>query len=261
MYDIKLMRELITSAGERAMKHFRKVEPTWKENLTYVTDADLEVQEYLKEEFDRRFPEDGIIGEEDGLSKAPSSGERCWIIDPIDGTASFARGFPVWGIAIGLLTRSEAIGGFFYLPTTGDFYYTTPEGTVCRNGQIMHVKSPEPFCREAVLLAGPRLHRSCSIAPEYTGKIRSLGSTVAHLCYVATGSADAAFLQKVAVWDLAAGLAMVLQNNGVVEYFDGTPVSIEELIVNRNASQTMLVGHPETVKQYRKFLTLHNSVM
>jgi myo-inositol-1(or 4)-monophosphatase len=254
MYDIELIQGLMSSAGERAMKHFRKVKPTWKDNRTYVTDADLDVQEYLKEELERRFPEDGMIAEENGLSKDPRSGDRYWIIDPIDGTASFARGFPLWGIAIGLFGRSEAIGGFFYMPTTGDLYYTKPDGTVWRNDQIIHLKSPDPFSREAVLLTWARFYRSYSIALGYTGKIRSLGSTVAHLCYVATGSADAAFVSRVAIWDLAAGLAMVLHNNGVLEYFDGTAVSIEELLINRKASQAMLVGHPEAVRQYRKFL-------
>lgn len=245
------------SAGERAMKHFRKVKPTWKDNRTYVTDADLEVQEYLKEELERRFPEDGMIAEENNLSKTPRSGDRYWIIDPIDGTASFARGFPLWGIALGLLGRSEAIGGFFYMPATGDLYYTKPDGTVWRNDQMMLLKSPDPFSREAVLLTGPRLYRSYSIAPEYAGKIRSLGSTIAHLCYVATSSADAAFVSRVAIWDLAAGLAMLLHNNGVLEYFDGMAVSIEELIINRKASQAMLAGHTEAVRQYRKFLIHH----
>ena len=261
MYDINLIQEIITSAGKRAMRHFRKVKPTWKENKTYVTEADLEVQAYLKEELERRFPDDGMIAEENDLSTSPRSGDRYWIIDPIDGTASFARGFPVWGIAIGLLTPSEAIGGFFYMPTTGDFYYTRPDGTVWRNEQqIPPFMPPDLFSPETVLLAWPKWFLSYKMSSNYVGKIRTLGSSIAHLSYAATGSADATFVEKSPVWDVAAGLAMLHHNHGVLEYFDGTPISLREQITTRQSSQAMLAGHPEAVKQYREFLSLRSSI-
>lgn len=258
MYDVNLMKELMNTAGERAMKHFHKVTPSWKENKTYVTDADLEVQDYLKSAFEQRFPDDGILAEERDLAKEPRSGDRFWIIDPIDGTASFAHGFPIWGIAVGLVTPAKPLGGFFYMPPTGDFYSTMLDGTVRHNDQAMSLRTPDPFGREAVLLSGARFHRRFSVSSAYRGKIRSLGSTVAHLCYVATGSADAAFIPEVSIWDLAAGWAMLLYNQGVLEYFDGTPVTVEELLATRKASQAMLAGHPETVRQYREFLSFRS---
>lgn len=255
MYDIDLLKELMRSAGERAMKHFRNVTPSWKANKTYVTAADLEVQDYLKKALEQHYPGDGMIAEERELAKEPVSGNRYWVIDPIDGTASFAHGFPIWGIAIGLVTPAEALGGFFYMPTTDEFYYTLPDGSVYRNDQSTSLREPDPFGREAVLLSGARFHRRYTVSAEYRGKIRSLGSTIAHLCYVATGSADAAFIPEVSVWDLAAGLAMLHQNHGVLEYFDGTPVALDELLVTRKAAQPMLAGHPETIKHYRTFLS------
>jgi myo-inositol-1(or 4)-monophosphatase len=255
MYDINLMKELLLSAGERAMQHFHKVTPSWKENKTYVTAADLEVQEYLKKALEQHYPDDGIIAEEQDLAKEPASGNRYWVIDPIDGTASFAHGFPIWGIAVGLLTPTEPLGGFFYMPTTDDFYYTLPDGTVHRNDQITALRPPDAFGREAVLLSGARFHRRYNVSSDYRGKIRSLGSIIAHICYVATGSADAAFIPEVPVWDLAAGLAMLHHNQGVLEYFDGTAVALDTLLAARKAAQPMLAGHPETIRQYREFLS------
>ncbi len=255
MYDIELIKELLTTAGERSMTYFGKVTPTLKENQTYVTEADIDVQEYLKTELGRRFPDDGMIGEENNLSQEPRSGDRYWIIDPIDGTASFARGFPIWGIAVGLFSRTQALGGFFYLPTTRDFFHTKPDGTVWRNEQRVELAAPDPLSREAVLLAWPKWQRSYTISREYSGRIRSLGSTIAHLCYVAAGNADAAFIETCPIWDLAAGLTMLLNNQGVLEYLDGTPVAIEELVRNRKTSQHMLAGHPEAVQHYRQLLS------
>lgn len=184
MYDVKLLKELMTAAGERAMKYYRKVTPLWKANKTYVTEADLEVQDFLKAELERRFPEDGLIGEENDLSKEASPGGRYWIIDPVDGTASFARGVPMWGIAVGLFSRTEALGGFFYIPTTGDFYYSTPDGQVFRNDSMVSIGEPEPTSREAVMLTWPKWYTYYAMNSAYSGKVRSLGSTIAHLCYV-----------------------------------------------------------------------------
>ncbi|MBN1873540.1 MAG: hypothetical protein JXA33_04860, partial [Anaerolineae bacterium] len=159
MYDVDFMKDLIRSAGTLAMEHFLKVKPAWKANQTYVTDADLAVQEYLKKRLDAHFPDDGIIAEEYDLQKPPTVGERYWVIDPIDGTSAFAAGLPVWGIAIGLVEGGDPIGGFFLLPTTGDLFYTTPDGQVWRNERSAHLKTPEPLHRESVLLTVSRFDR------------------------------------------------------------------------------------------------------
>ena len=258
-YDLTVIRKMMFTAGERATAHFCKVKPFWKDNKTYITEADLEVQSFLKQELEREFPDDGLIGEEQHLSKPPLASERYWVIDPIDGTASFVRGFPVWGIAIGLLTPQQVLGGFFYVPTTNDFYYTLPDGTVWRNDQLMSLHPPDPESREAVLLTGARIHQNYTFSTRYRGKIRSLGSTIAHLCYVATGSADAAFVEDVAVWDLAAGMAMVLLNHGVAEYLDGSPVSLDDLLSSHKAGGEILLGHPEAVARYRQWIAFRTS--
>ena len=250
-YESGVMKDLLIAAGHRAKAYFRKVTPSWKANHTYITQADIEVQAFLTDELERLFPNDGIIGEECELAKAPRQGDRYWVIDPIDGTASFVRGFPEWGVAVGLLTPTQALSGFFYLPCTNDLFYTLPDGSVWHNEERVALAPPEPDGREAVLLAGARLHRHFRVDPAYRGKIRSLGSTIAHICYVAGGSADAAFVNRVAVWDLAAGLAMVLLNGGVAEYIDGTPVSLADLLETGNAAQEMFIGHPDAVAYYR----------
>lgn len=254
-YDAADMQALLRQAGQRALAHFGNTTPAWKANRTYITAADLEVQAFLQQELARRFPDDGIIGEEENLNAAPRQGGRYWVIDPIDGTALFVRGFPEWGVAVGLLSPERALGGFFYLPCADDLFFTTPDGAVWRNSRRVTLAPPEPDGREAVLLAGARLHHHFRVAPSYRGKVRSLGSTIAHLCYVAAGSADAAFVNAVAVWDLAAGLAMVLLNGGVAEYLDGRPVSLADLLNARKAAGELLIGSAEAVAFYRNHIT------
>ena len=69
-----------------------------KPDLTPVTDADLAAEESLRNVLSRARPRDAMLGEEFGRTGA---GQRCWVIDPIDGTKNFVRGVPVWATLIG----------------------------------------------------------------------------------------------------------------------------------------------------------------
>ena len=257
MYDTALIEELLNTAGNIALQYFRKVEPSLKENKTYVTNADLEIQEYLRDELSKRFPDDGIIAEEQNLRIMPKGGDTYWIIDPIDGTASFVNGLPVWGIAIGLVREGNPHAGFFYMPATGDLFSSTAGGFVYRNHQVTRRQEPQSLHRESVLLTSSGLHKRYRISQSYTGKVRSLGSTIAHLCYVATGSADAALLGRAQVWDLAAGFALVTSNGGEFQYlWSGTRVSLLDVISGEPAREPMLAGHISTIEQYREVISL-----
>lgn len=255
MYDIKLLESIAKAAGKIALKHYRHVKPAWKKNRTYVTEADIAVQEFLRDALDRDFPDDGIVGEENDLRKAPKSGRRYWVLDPIDGTAAFTAGFPVWGIAIGLIDEGQPIGGCFYMPATKDFFITTPGGKVVRNGEETRIKKPEPLHRESVLLVISRFHREFTLDPKYPGKVRCLGSAIAHLCYAATGSADAALAGPAGyLWDIAAALPMLALNGGHWVYLDGVSVDIEALLTGKPMAQPMLGGHPDAIQAFRDVL-------
>ena len=255
MIDIDLITEIITRAGHIALEHFRKVTPTWKENLTYVTEADLAVQAYLHRALNNVFPGDGVIAEENDLRKPPSAGHRTWIVDPIDGTASFSTGLPVWGVSIGLVDAGEPVAGYFYAPAVDDLIVTSPEGQVLRNGHPAELRQPRALHRESSLFIASRLHRHYKVSPAYPGKLRNLGSSAAHLGYVATGSADCALVERVYAWDIAAGMAMLNLNGGELRYIDGSPVSLPDLINGEQMRLPMLGGHPETIAAFQKLLT------
>jgi myo-inositol-1(or 4)-monophosphatase len=241
------VEDIITRAGELAMEHFLNVDPTWKENRTYVTEADLAVQAYLQASLEARFPEDGLIGEEAGLRKAPRAGGRTWIVDPIDGTSAFSGGLPVWGISIGVLEEGRPTAGFFYMPVTGDLFAVTAEGGVLRNGAPTQLKPPGPFHRETVFLVDSRFHHGYAMPPDFPGKLRSLGSAAAHLCYAATGCVEGAITREAHVWDIAAGVAMVLRSGGACRYLDGAPLDMDALLMGDQLHLPLVVGHPETV--------------
>ncbi len=255
MNDVTLIKEILEAAGRIAMQPFMKVNPSFKANQTYVTEADLAVQAFLKQALDTHFPEDGIIAEENNLRHEPISGDRYWIIDPIDGTASFVAGLPVWGIGLGLMDGGKPVAGFFWIPMSQDFYHTTPEGAVYRNEQPTKIKTPAPLHRESLFLSFSRLHRRYTLSPHFPGKLRGLGSTIAHMCYVATGSADAALLGRVCIWDLAAGMALLVNNGGVLRYLHGPAVRLTDLFSGEPTHAPMLCGHPEAVARFEALIT------
>ena len=90
-----------------------------KEDGSIVTSIDSAAEEMAKELLLSRFPDDSILGEETGERSGTTSYR--WVIDPIDGTASFARGIPLFGTQIGLECCGEAVAGAIDMPATGDF--------------------------------------------------------------------------------------------------------------------------------------------
>ena len=141
------------------------------------------------------------------------------------------------------------------MPVTDEYFSTTPDGRVLKNGTPVHIRESDLFSREAVLVADGKFSSWFTVSPDYRGKIRSLGSSVAHLSYLASGSADVVLLGNTHIWDLAAGCAMIKANHGVMEYFDGTPVLLEALLRDTKAPGVILAGQAETVAQFRTFLS------
>lgn len=259
MVDVRMTRELLEGAGRLAMNHYMKVAPLRKANRSYVTDADFAVQAYLKKALEAQYPNDGIIAEEENLRQVPRSGNRYWIIDPIDGTASFVAGLPVWGVALGLVEDGRPVAGFFWIPVMQDFFYTTLEGIVYRNGRPTAIRAPESLHNESLMLAHGGLHKRYTISPQYPGKVRGMGSAIAHLCYVATGSANVALIPQVYIWDIAAGMALLLNNGGAMQYLNGENVSLADLFAGNPAPYPMLCGHPDAIAQYAPFVTFQAS--
>lgn len=254
MVDMGFVEDLIRSAGDIAMAYYLTVEPEIKEDHSYVTEADLAVQQYIREALDEYAPQDGLIAEENGLRREPQTGSRIWVIDPIDGTASFSAGLPVWGIAIGVVEEAQPLAGYFYAPATRDLFQTTPEGHVLRNGKRVRMRETAQLHRESSLFIASRLHRYYTVDAAYPGKLRNLGSTLAHLAYVAGGNADAALVERVYVWDIAAGMAMLALNGGTLRYIDGSDVDLIPLLRGERIPMPMLAGRPEIIDAFTRII-------
>jgi len=116
--DVELALELADLADAISLARFRAVDldVQTKPDRTHVTEADLAVERAIRDRLAEARPDDGVFGEEFGTE---GDVHRQWIIDPIDGTANFLRGVPVWGTLIALSVDGVPVVGVASSPAMG----------------------------------------------------------------------------------------------------------------------------------------------
>jgi histidinol-phosphatase len=108
----------IRAAGDIAMKHFGFTAVEFKKDGTELTAADTAAETFLRAEVAANFPDHAILGEEGGATERPS--RYRWVIDPIDGTRSFASGVPLFGMLLSLEEDGVPVVGCCHFPATGE---------------------------------------------------------------------------------------------------------------------------------------------
>lgn len=117
--DLALALELADAADAISIDRFRALDllVTSKPDRTPVTDADRAVERAIRDRLATERPDDGVLGEEFGTAAGTAAGvDRQWIIDPIDGTANFLRGVPIWGTLIALAIDGAPVVGVVSAP-------------------------------------------------------------------------------------------------------------------------------------------------
>ena len=135
--ELEIACRIADQAGRLALEnHARGFESETKPDHSPVTSADL-ANERLIAACGEAFPDDGLLGEE-GATREGRSG-RCWIIDPIDGTRSFIRGIPTWGVLLALEAEGEVVVGVCNLAPLGELYSAAAGAGAYRNGNSLLV--------------------------------------------------------------------------------------------------------------------------
>lgn len=130
--------EVAWRAGRTAFAHYQSGIPSeTKADDSPVTVADRNAEHVARELIERRFPQDGIIGEEFGTVREGAA--RRWILDPIDGTRTFIRGVPLFGCLLALEENHEPIIGVMYFPALEETVYGERGGGAWWNGRRARV--------------------------------------------------------------------------------------------------------------------------
>ena len=192
-----------------------------------VTSSDLAVQHYLTGKLSEVLPGSGFFCEEEDLRETRE--EYVWIIDPIDGTANYARGLADCCISVALERRGELQLGVVYSPARGELYHAVRgQGASC-NGKTIHV-SDRPL-KAAIFCTAMSTYRkeyakACSdvIYDIYmrSNDLRRYGSAAVELCLMASGFIELYFEMRLQPWDYAAGGLILEEAGGCIAGFDGT---------------------------------------
>ncbi|WP_405218132.1 inositol monophosphatase family protein [Agrococcus sp. Ld7] len=119
--DLALALRLADAADRISLDRFgaRDLSIDTKPDTTFVTDADRAVEQRIREVLAAERPDDAILGEEFGSETGGADAHRRWIIDPIDGTAHFLRGAPIWATLIALAVDGVPVVGVVSSPALG----------------------------------------------------------------------------------------------------------------------------------------------
>lgn len=231
---------LARAGGALALSYYGKANPTLKYDFNLITEADLAVQEYIRREVKATYPNHKFLGEE---GKSPPQDrelqEPLWVVDPVDGSAAFCAGMPIWGVSISLFDGTRPVLGVFHLPATGELYSAAAGAKAMLNDREISVRD-ETVDNESLLLTYSRFHSD--FITHFPGKVRSLGSTVAHIAYVARGAACGAILGNVHVWDVAAGQVILQASGGSIRDLAGKPVDMSNYLEGEKIDRVLVAA-------------------
>jgi histidinol-phosphatase len=227
-------------AGRATLGHFQVgVVAEAKADLSPVTVADREAERIARELIESRFPHDGILGEEHG--EARPDARRRWLIDPIDGTRSFVRGVPLYGVMVAVEQEGDVLVGVLHFPALGETVHAALGEGCWWDGRRALVSSVDRL-DEAVLVTTDtglfdRADEAAGIdAPAGSGPhamawsrlrsraayTRTWGDCYGH-ALVATGRAEAMLDPVLAPWDAAALRPILEEAGGVFSDWHGKP--------------------------------------
>jgi histidinol phosphatase-like enzyme (inositol monophosphatase family) len=229
---MEAVAEVARLAGGVAARHFRSrlLAVERKGDGSEVTAADREAERAAREWIEARFPGDGILGEELGAARPEAA--RRWLLDPIDGTATFVRGAPLWGTLVAVAAGDEVLAGCAYYPAVEELVVAAPGEGCWWNGSRCAVSAVGDLSAATVLTTDERFRTREGTAlrdrlagwralAERAAVSRSWGDCYGYLL-VATGRAEVMVDPVLSPWDSAVLLPIVEEAGGVLTDWEGT---------------------------------------
>lgn len=218
-------------------------------NVNLVTKYDKMIQDYLITELSKVVPNANFLGEEGDDNKELTDG-YCFIIDPIDGTTNFIKGFQHSAISVGLAKDKELYIGVVYDPDLDNMYYAEKGKGAFLNGKPIKVSNCD--MDKSLVLFGtcPYEHELAHETFVLTEKVfykalevRRGGSAALDICYVASGKSDLYYELILRPWDWAGATLILNEAGGVASCVDGSPLDANEV-------KSYLCGNVKNIKEF-----------
>lgn len=232
--------EVAILAGDFAMRYYRSnLDVEIKGDGSPVTLADKGAEQAARDFISKKFPRDGILGEEFGTIN-PEAQYR-WIVDPIDGTKDFVRSVPLWGTLVAVAEGDSVIAGCAYFPAAGEIV-TAAVGEGCFwNDSKCSVSKVSDLSQATVLTTDSRFPDSEKRRQGWAEMANS--AAVARTwgdCYgymlVATGRAEVMVDDIVSPWDAAAIYPIITEAGGVITSWNGEHTAFGGDLIATNAA-------------------------
>jgi myo-inositol-1(or 4)-monophosphatase len=239
---LALCRQLAHEAGRLAHTGFGRAGVSMKGRHDVLTEMDARVERFIREAITARFPGDAVIGEEDGASGGAQA-EHVWIVDPIDGTANYARGIAHYCVSIGVMQRGALLAGALHDPCHERLYWAGRGAGAWLNGERLAV-SPCAALNEATVECGWSTRRTTEAYLAMVARvfeagcaIRRAGSGALGLADVATGRVEGYCELHINSWDCAAGVLLVREAGGFTnDFFAGDGLNSGNALIATNAA-------------------------
>ncbi len=243
-------RELASVAGSVALSHFqdhlrgRRLRALRKADGSPVSAADRDAEQAARNWLEKRFPDDGILGEE--LGETNPGAKRRWCIDPIDGTKSYLAGVPLWGTLIAVVEGDVVLAGAAAFPATGEWIAAAPgEGCICGAGDAS--VSEVTLLEEAtVLTTDERFPDALHCVPRWryladAARISRTWGDAFGYYLVAVGRAELMTDGRLAPWDAACWKPIIEEAGGVFSDWNGAATAFGDGAIATNAALAVVL--------------------
>ena len=196
-----------------------------KERTNPVTQVDKESQAFLERSIHDRFPDHGVLGEEDAEveGESPVAPDFVWVLDPLDGTRNFMYGLPIYACSVGVLYRGSPVAGAVYVPwpgsSSGVVYHARAGGQTIAAGKPVRVfEAAESEGNRIMSMPGSfgGLLQFRDGVRKNVGDLRMSGSLAFETAMTANGVLQYMITLWPKIWDVAAGVLLVQAAGGTV---------------------------------------------
>ena len=226
MNSISANLNIMIKASEKASKilirdfgEIEKLQVSKKGPSDFVTNSDIKVEKIIIEELKKARPNYSIISEEIGIENNRDK-NNTWVIDPIDGTINFLHGIPHFAISIALKSKDEIVSGLIFDPIKNEMFFAEKDNGAFFNNQRIRVSKKNDI-QNCLFATGGKFEKEPNIS------YRKSGCAALDIAYVAAGRYDGFFQKGLNLWDIAAGIILVKEAGGEINYID---LSINENI-------------------------------
>lgn len=222
----QVLESAIRKAGKRAQVIRQSgLSVTIKGRQDFVSQADIAVEEELKQVIHCLFPNDGFLGEESGLVDATNTQhDGIWVIDPIDGTSNYLQGMDYWCVSVAYVKNNVIQVGFVYAPDRDEMFFAQRGQGAYLNGAQLTIHEPEKG--QAIIGLGRSNRRPLQdyldllvILDRGNIEYRRFGAGALMLAHVSSGFVHGYYESHLNSWDALAGLLLIKEAGGQIPDF------------------------------------------